>query len=317
MKKNILKLLLVIFLCVSALLIYNRITIADVGNFESYDSDWGSSSSSWDSGSSWSSYDSGSSWSRSNSSSYSGSLGFPGGLKGLIILVICTIILVPLLVILEEKREQKKLLKKQNKNRENMNTVNDESKGIEKITNVIMKSDELFNKDEFIKWASDLFIKLQMAWSERDWESIRVFETPELFEQHRTQLQGYIDIKQINVLKDVQVLRGNLIKFEQVGDKDILTIVLATQMIDYIVEEESRKVIRGSNSKLNRGIYELTFIRRTGVKSKPGMNTINTTNCPNCGAEMKISATGKCEHCGSVITTGEFNWVLSNLERIM
>ena len=85
----------------------------------------------------------------------------------------------------------------------------------------------------------------------------------------------------------------------------------------FVVEEGSRKIIRGSNNKLNKGIYELSFIRKTGVKSKPGMITVNTTNCPNCGAEMKISAAGKCEHCGSVITTGEYNWVLSNLERKM
>ena len=62
-------------------------------------------------------------------------------------------------------------------------------------------------------------------------------------------------------------------------------------------------------------MYTLTFIRKTGVKTKPGMEPFNITNCPNCGAEAKITSAGQCEYCGSVITTGEFNWVLSDLER--
>ena len=41
----------------------------------------------------------------------------------------------------------------------------------------------------------------------------------------------------------------------------------------------------------------------------------NNINCPNCGAPTQITSAGRCEYCGSVITTGEYNWVLSNLER--
>ena len=39
-------------------------------------------------------------------------------------------------------------------------------------------------------------------------------------------------------------------------------------------------------------------------------------NCPNCGAPTQITSSGKCEYCGSIITTGEHSWALSNLERI-
>mgnify|MGYP004458475247 FL=1 len=56
-------------------------------------------------------------------------------------------------------------------------------------------------------------------------------------------------------------------------------------------------------------------MRKTGVKTKPGENTVNTTNCPNCGAPTKITSSGECEYCGSVITTGEYDWVLTGLER--
>ena len=51
------------------------------------------------------------------------------------------------------------------------------------------------------------------------------------------------------------------------------------------------------------------------VKTKEGSSELNTANCPNCGAPTQITSAGKCEYCNSIVTTGEFSWVLNNLER--
>ena len=61
-------------------------------------------------------------------------------------------------------------------------------------------------------------------------------------------------------------------------------------------------------------VYTLTFMRKAGLKTKAGTDKVNTTNCPNCGAPTDITSSGKCKYCGSVITTGEHDWVLSGLE---
>lgn len=76
------------------------------------------------------------------------------------------------------------------------------------------------------------------------------------------------------------------------------------------------EVLEGNKTtdRINR--YKLTFVRKTGVLTKEGEKGHSTTNCPNCGAPTQITSAGKCEYCGSIITTGEHDWVLSNLERI-
>ena len=56
----------------------------------------------------------------------------------------------------------------------------------------------------------------------------------ELFEQHQKQLQGYIDNHQINMLERICVKSASLSEFKQIGDKDVLTVVLNSKMIDYI-----------------------------------------------------------------------------------
>ena len=87
-------------------------------------------------------------------------------------------------------------------------------------------------------------------------------------------------------------------------------------MRDYVIEDSSKKVIQGNPDVDMHMTYRLTFIRKAGVKTKEGTNSKSTTNCPNCGAPTKVTSSGQCEYCGSVITTGEHDWVLSNLEGI-
>ena len=117
-------------------------------------------------------------------------------------------------------------------------------------------------------------------------------------------------------MERICVLSVKLADFKQTGNKDVLTVVLKSRMNDYIIEETTGKIVKGDKTTDRYSTYKLDFIRTTGEKTKPGSIEINTTNCPNCGAPTQITSSGKCEYCGSVITTGEHSWALSNLEKI-
>lgn len=296
-KKFFLVAMIAILMCVFTL----RLPIfADVGDFETY---------SYDSDSSWSSDDysySSSSYESSGSSSESGS--------GWVVVVVIIIIIV-IIVIASRKSGGDN----------GQDVVTSTNRVVDRSTDVYKNQDEIvdkvkaidpdFSSEMFKSWAGDLFVKLQHAWTERDWSVIRCFESNELFEQHNAQLEKYKENKQINVLEKVSVNWVKFLNFEQSGDKDVLTVVLNSNMIDYIVSEGDRKLIKGDRNIVNVNSYKMVFIRKTGVKTKPGEATVNTTNCPNCGAPTKITSSGKCEYCGSIVTTGEYDWVLSSLSR--
>ena len=292
---------IIILVIVLTFVASSRISIADVGSFEDYDSgssSWGSSD--WDS-SSWDydyDYDSG-----SNYTYIGGGSPLPG--------IIIFIIIVAISMYVKSKQKNNWQMPKQQ-----FQTQNYAYKSEEEVEKEVKAVDELFNKEEFLSWSRDLFVKLQEAWTARDWSTIRVFETNELFEQHHKQLQDYIDRKQINKMERICVKSATLSDFRQTGDKDILTVILKSRMVDYIIDEETGKVLKGDKVTDRHSTYKLEFIRKTGVKTKPGSNQINTTNCPNCGAPTQITSSGKCEYCGSVITTGEHSWALANLEKI-
>lgn len=301
MKKKYIFLTFVLSIIFMLVIQYN-VVFADVGSFESYDSGGSSwSSSDWGSSSSW---DSDYSWSSSSSSSDGGDL--PVG-----VLIAMSVIIIVAVLIQKNQRGTIYPRNYQQQSKPQEVVVNDTftEKRIKEI-------DPLFNKEEFLSFAKTLFVKLQEAWTARDWSTIRTYETNELFEQHQKQLQGYIDRKQINVMERICVKSAYLSGFTQSGDKDILTIVLNSKMIDYIIDETTGKITQGDKTTERHSSYKMTFIRNTGIKTQEGTGEVKTTNCPNCGAPTEITSSGKCEYCGSVITTDEHNWALSNLEKI-
>ena len=178
----------------------------------------------------------------------------------------------------------------------------------------IREIDPMFSAENFMSFAREVFVKLQYAWMDREWEKIRPFESNELFEQHKEQLQYLIDKNQINVMERICVRHTHLNSFRQDGDKEILVMTLKSAMKDYTIDAITKKVVQGDPNEDVYMTYTLTFMRKAGVKTKEGTDKKSTTNCPNCGAPTKITSSGKCEYCGSIITTGEHDWVLSGLE---
>lgn len=312
--KKIRKVFMINICIIILLFMINTSTVfADVGSFESYDSggsDWGGSSSSWSSSSDWGS--SSSDW--GSSDIYIG--GYGSGGSAIVFFIFLAIAVGVAISVSQSQRGRNR--------RNSYSAMNYYEKTPPKevvikdgfIVSNIQSVDPMFNKEEFLSFAKNLFVKLQEAWMNRDWSTIRVFETNELFEQHKRQLQGYIDRHQINMLERICVKSAYLQNFSQSSDKDILTVVLNSKMVDYIIDENTGNIIKGDTVTDRHSSYKMTFIRTKGIKTQEGTSEVKTTNCPNCGAPTEITSSGKCEYCGSVITTGEYNWVLSNLEKI-
>ena len=176
-KKSFLK-IIAVFVLVTVISVSTCI-FADVGNINRYDS--GSSSSSSHSSSS-SSY-SGSSHSGSDYSSSSSEGG--GSIWGLIV----GIIIVGVAIFGTSRANGKT----NNKHTDALNNlVNGSTDSIKTntkgIADEIRQTDPEFSEEKFLSWTKDVFVKLQAAWTARDWKIIRPFESNELFEQHNAQL---------------------------------------------------------------------------------------------------------------------------------
>lgn len=305
MKKS--KKLFLIIISFIIMLQIHTVSLADVGSFDRYDSG-SSSSSSWDSGSSssWSSHDY--DYGSSSSSSYDSDSDLDGFT---IIGVLVFFAIVFIYSYIKAKNSQKS---QGNISKTAYTTPEVDVSQTHIWADEIKKIDPNFSEEKMLAWAKDLYVKLQNAWTARDWEPMRPFETESLFEQHKSQLQGYIDTNRINVVDRIAVNYATLYKFRQEGDRDILEIALKATKKDYIIDATTKEVLEGNKEQDRISVYKMTFERKTGVLTPEGTSKVKTTNCPNCGAPTEITSAGKCPYCGSVITTGNNTWVLSGLE---
>ncbi|MDD7795467.1 Tim44 domain-containing protein [Clostridium sp. 'White wine YQ'] len=184
------------------------------------------------------------------------------------------------------------------------------------IRNEIIKMDPLFSPDKFIGWSQEVFVSLQEAWTSRDWAKIRPFEKEELFRMHELQLQEYKRMHRINVVERISVNQSYLFKYVRDVEYEYLTVYLHASMNDYIIDEDTRKIVKGDDETRFTNKYLLTFMRNVGVKTDPATSNMSTKQCPHCGAPIQVTSAGKCEYCDFIVTTGEHDWVLSDLDCI-
>ena len=152
--------------------------------------------------------------------------------------------------------------------------------------------------------------ELQTAWSARDWERVRPFETDTLFQMHRfwidaykrQQLRNVVDEYSVTAVKPVQILSDAFY--------ESITVRLWAQGRDYTTDEK-HAVVAGSRQDVRKWTEYWTLIRSRAAHASPG----STISCPNCGASVVAGPTGVCSHCGGKLTTGEFDWVLSRIEQ--
>lgn len=91
--------------------------------------------------------------------------------------------------------------------------------------------------------------------------------------------------------------------------------------------EQLRVMVRWSGTLIDRvsgretvlreqTIYTQAYllVRQAGVKTNPA-GAFTSAGCPNCGAPISVNETGECTYCGASLTNGQFDWVLSAIDR--
>lgn len=177
----------------------------------------------------------------------------------------------------------------------------------------IRRTDPNFSEEAFLAWANEVFITLNVAWTKQDWKMIRPFETEELFREHSMQLDEYIRNGTVNYLERVAVKDSFIDRFYCDQNYEYIVVKMRTNMIDYVKETETGRIVAGNTTQLWEMVHTLTFTRTAGAKTPEHPETLHVTNCPNCGAPTEITSAGECPYCQSVITSETFHWVLCKL----
>ncbi len=301
MKKKILLLVLALVLAFSM----STVAFADFGDFAG-GSDWGGSDfGGWDSG-----YDS---WDSGYSDNYyyygGGDYSSDGDIGGMEIIITVIVIAIILGSIAGSRN-----IKKSSVNRR-VNVPRQQTETLVNDVAGLKRRDPAFSESKFLGEVSNLYVRFQDAWSARDLTDVRPHLTEELYAKSDRQVKGYIQRGQTNHVERVSVLSANIVGCTCDSKNDIVTVEILSRICDYVTDDRTGNVIRGDMNRELFMTYRWTFIRTLG-KLTAEDEIVDDKKCPNCGAPLDLNRSAVCEYCGSVVTSGEYGWVVSDIKGI-
>ncbi len=172
-----------------------------------------------------------------------------------------------------------------------------------------------FSTPDFIEKVSNLYVRFQNEWQNKNIEPLRPYMTSAMFAQMDRQLDKYRQNNQTNHVDRIAVLNTEILGWKQENGFDIIVIQLDTRIVDYVTDDNTGAIVRGDNTHEKFMTYEWTLIRTTGMTTPKSTGTTSQT-CPYCGAHIDINQNAVCEYCGSVLTTDTFDWAVSNIKGI-
>jgi hypothetical protein len=172
--------------------------------------------------------------------------------------------------------------------------------------------DPNFSEQQFEDVASTAFFKVQEAWAKRDMSGARSFVSPTLLNRFQAQLDQMKREGKVNKMEKLAVGSVDLAEVAHDGGSDYITVKINASAADFTLDEKSGQVVSGSKNPEPFTEY-WTFLRSDSVKTPSGVPELISKHCPNCGAPLQVNAIGKCDYCGSEVTSGHYSWVLSEI----
>lgn len=178
----------------------------------------------------------------------------------------------------------------------------------------IAAHDPLFSQDRFLEEVQRAFFVVQGAWTQRKPEMSRQVMADGLWQQHRVQIQGYIDAGKRNVLEDISVGSMTIIAAYTDAGYDTITVRIMAACTDYDVADATGKVIRG-HKDVDQWMEDWTFQRSSSAKTPKDGGTMSQ-RCPNCGAPLDLDLSGECKYCKAPVSSGSYDWVLARISQV-
>ena len=172
-----------------------------------------------------------------------------------------------------------------------------------------------FNADDFREKVSNLYVRFQNAWTAKNLDSVRPYMTDTFFSQMDRQLDRYRRDGITNVVEGITVMQTELRGWKQENGLDEMIVLLKTRINDYVTDDSTGKVVKGSKTAEKFMTYEWKLVRTTGVTTASSAGT-TVENCPNCGAPVNINNSAVCEYCGCILHTDTFDWAVSEIKGV-
>lgn len=178
----------------------------------------------------------------------------------------------------------------------------------------INERDPNFSRDEFISLVERAFFLVQEAWCDRKPELSRRVMADGIWNQHRSQIEGYVRNHTHNVMDGLAVGSVTITDAHTDARYDTIKTRIIATSADYTVDDQSGKVVSG-HKDLEPWQEDWTWQRASSATTPADGGTL-TRNCPNCGAPLDVNLSGECKYCKAPVMSGQYDWVLTRIDQV-
>jgi hypothetical protein len=140
---------------------------------------------------------------------------------------------------------------------------------------------------------------------------VRPYLSSGLFETMRQQVDTYRRQGLVNVVDGARIVRWEMVKLVRDARYDALTVRLFGSGRDYTYRKDGGELVGGDKHAERPYSEYWTLLRGAQARGAPRVDKL----CPQCGAALAVGMEGNCEHCGALIASGAFDWVLGGIEQ--
>ncbi len=176
------------------------------------------------------------------------------------------------------------------------------------VVNAVRKTDPNFSKYAFLTYAKECLITIQESIEHNNVQEIKPFVVQEYFNLINKASNSEYDY----YYQGQEILHAS-IKDHYQSDYEYLVVELFVSEY-YFSLVKGQEMKRSDYGQRQNNVYELTFKRKLGVLTSA--NELKTTSCPSCGAPNAFDNHGVCEYCNSEIFTGDYSFVVTNMNTI-
>ncbi len=174
----------------------------------------------------------------------------------------------------------------------------------------LMDHDQAFERSVFLGQVRRHFEAVQAAWFKRELQPIRPFVSDATWQRLATQLEIMKSLGVRDATADLRVLDAKLVEVQVGRVFDSIEVSITASLRDSeapasATDAEAEAI--ALRARVDTFTEVWTFVRSTRASTKRG------TGCPQCGAPFQGNAAGQCEHCGAILNSGHFDWVVTEM----
>ena len=166
------------------------------------------------------------------------------------------------------------------------------------------------NDSELIGNLSNIYIMLLCSIMKNDIERVKCYLNDNLYNKYKEIIDNHIDKNETEMYDELNVHKIDIISRNIVDNKEVITVRLESRYMNYIMDNETKKVTSGVNTHRIEKTNILVFEKDNNTNNNKVVH-----KCPNCGANLDINYNGVCSYCNKSINLKE-DYVLTKLDTI-